>query len=794
MNGNEHDRPEAGRSSVDRVERQAPVLRATVSRRLLVIRKSFPSTGRRLRFRIERLWHSFSDSLERDLDAGHGGPWVVLAFALGIWIYFALPREPFIWATGLLALVMATVAWRRWQVGSSARLSIMCAAICAGLACADLRAGLVEAPQLTRAGGYDVTGRVVAVEGRQRGYRVALRPTSISRIDPDTLPQFVRVTARAPKQPPAVGTTVSFRARLAPPGGSVLPGGYAFDRAAYFARIGGSGFVLGAIHETSGPPPGWALWIKAGLAQTRAAISKRIRDSIEGDAGGIAAALIVGDRGGVSEDAQENLRVAGLAHVLAISGMHMALVSGTIFFALRAFLACFSTLALKYPIRHWAAAAALMAATAYLFLSGASIATQRAYIMAAIIFIAILVGRPALTMRSVAVAALAILALSPEALMQPGFQMSFTAVIALVAAYEAWSKREKRADPGEASGNPILRQMWFWISGLLMTSLIAGLATAPIAAAHFYRVSPLGLIANMAAMPLVSLVIMPAAVASVLTMPFGLAPIFLAAMAWGIEAMQLVARTVAGWTPAGGLVGTIPEAATLASLSGLLVMAFLKSRWRFLGLVPIAAGALAAPHAVRPDVIISEDGRSVAARQADGSLAILQGRGGRFSAEIWLRSDGDNAPVGERKGQSPDLRCDDQACVLRAVPPSVGGTASDAVLRIAVLKTPMALVEDCILADVIVAPFVVPEWCRRHAKVYDRARLQESGATALYLGRDTKSFRDDSGAEDINGDDATSRTNEQRFKPDTSSMRLRIETIETARSGRHRPWHGAPAD
>ncbi|WP_162901469.1 ComEC/Rec2 family competence protein [Breoghania sp. L-A4] len=400
---------------------------------------------------------------------------------------------------------------------------------------------------------------------------------------------------------PRVSKPVRFLARLSPPGGAVLPGGYAFDQAAYFASIGASGFVYGdlkpVVDAGDWPEPGWRLHLGGALTDIRFAISARIRDSLsdpatgtDSEAGGIAAALIVGDRGGVSEAAQESLRVAGLAHVLAISGMHMALVAGTIFFAVRAVLAASPALALGYPIRHWAAGAALVAATVYLALSGASIATQRAYIMAAIVFIAMLSGRRALTMRSVAVAALLILAASPEALLQPGFQMSFAAVIALVAAYEAWRKRGARETT--RAGHTLWHGLRFWIAGLLVTSLIAGLATAPIAAVHFYRTAPLGLLANMAAMPLVSLVIMPAAVASVLAMPFGLDPLPLSAMGAGIDAMLAIAETVARWTPSGGLVGAVPPVVGLACVAGLLLLALLKSRWRLIGLAPISLAAV----------------------------------------------------------------------------------------------------------------------------------------------------------------------------------------------------------
>lgn len=780
MNGIDDERTPA-----QTLEKMTPPGASRVYRRRFVIRP-----GLALRMRLERILASFRHCLERDLDAGHAAPWVVLAFAGGVWIYFSLPREPLIWATVPLAMIISGIAWTRWSRGYSARLGIVLAAIAAGLAGADLRAALVEAPRLSRSGGYDVTGQVMAFESRRQGYRLKVRPTSMSRVEADVLPRMIRVTARSPKVPPEPGSSVAFRARLSPPGGPVMPGGYAFDVAAYFSGIGANGFVLGTIQTTDTRPPGVRLWAKSTLAAVRAGISARIRSSLDGDAGGIAAALIVGNRGGVGEEVQEDLRVAGLAHVLAISGMHMALVSGTIFFALRAGLACFSGLALNYPIRQWAAAAALAAATVYLFLSGASVATQRAYMMAAIVFIAILAGRRAVTMRSVAVAALTILILSPEALLQPGFQMSFAAVIALVATYEAWSEHRRVASIRQDAGGS-LRLMRFWVGGLLMTSLIAGLATAPIAAAHFYRVAPLGLLANMAAMPLVSLVIMPMGVLSVLAMPFGLEPIPLAAMGWGIDSMLSVAASVSDMTPSGGLIGAISKGAALACICGLFLLAFLKSRWRLIGIGPIVAGVLAAPAVSPPDILISEDGRTVAARQADGRLAILQGRGGRFSAEVWLRSDGDAATVRDRKGGAPALHCDDLGCVLRlaVVEGDVGATPPS----IAVLRSPSALGEDCRRADIVVASF--PAVCAGGAEVFDVVRLGEFGAVALYLDNERTSFRTVNGTAAPPGQSSSGQSSSLTPVPQSSpKSRLQIVSIETARAGRHRPWHGVPAD
>lgn len=795
MNGEDPLRHDAAEPRIPAPERTPPRRRG---RRLIFSRPA-------ARMHLERLWASLRDGIEHDLDLGHGAPWLVLAFAIGIWAYFELPREPVVQATVPAACIAFMVVWRRRTAGHPARAAMIIAAMVCGLAAADLRAALVEAPRLKRAGMHDVAGRVVAVERRESDYRLTVEPVMISRIAESAMPLRLRVSARKPAVPPEVGTGVRFRARLAPPGGAVMPGGYAFDRAAYFQGLGASGFVLGGVAAAEIPARArWlarvALRLSAMLAGLRASLADRVRETLAGDAGGIAAALIVGERGGVSEEAQEALRTAGLAHVLAISGMHMALVAGTIFFFVRAGLALSPQWALKRPIRSWAALCALIAATGYLFLSGASVATQRAYIMAAIVFLAILTGRPALTMRSVALAALAILALTPEALLHPGFQMSFAAVIALVAAYEAWAGRRRREDgrePDSARGGP-LRAVRFWVTGLIMTSLIAGLATAPIAAAHFSRVAPLGLLANLAAMPLVALVIMPMAVLSVVAMPFGLDPLPLAVMGRGIDAMLAVAGTVADMTPSGGLIGAVDEAGVIACIAGLFLLAFLKTRWRLAGLLPIALGIIAMPLVGRPDVLISEDGRTVAARRADGRLAVAQGRGGRFSAENWLRADGDPAALSDRKAKEPELRCDDLGCVLRverqATPERVAGGRADRpgpVLTIAMVRDPLALAEDCRRADIVVAPFAVPQWCGETTMVFDRDRLETTGAVAITLakpeaGEDVLRLRAGKQAEPMAGTTAIGAA--------SGSAARGIEHIKTVRTGNYRPWHGAAAD
>ena len=278
------------------------------------------------------------------------------------------------------------------------------------------------------------------------------------------------------------------------------PGGYDFARDLYFQRIAATGFALGAVKRADAPePPPRNLRFMTAVADIRDAIDARIRAELPGDSGAIASALITGKRDAISGPVNDAMYVSSLAHVLSISGYHMAVVAGIVFFLARALLALSRNLANRYPIKKWAAALALAAATFYLILSGAEVATQRSYLMTAIVLTGVLIDRAALTLRTLAVAAFGVLLLAPEAVVHPSFQMSFAATLALVALYE-------RGQPWLAAGadTSLGARIALWggreIAGLLLVSLVAGLATTLYAAYHFHRLAPYGSLANLLAM------------------------------------------------------------------------------------------------------------------------------------------------------------------------------------------------------------------------------------------------------------------------------------------------------
>ena len=357
--------------------------------------------------------------------------------------------------------------------------------------------------------------------------------------------------------------------------------------------------------------------------------------------GEIAAALVVGVRAGIPEDVNEALRRAGIYHIISISGLHMALVAGTIMGLLRAGFALFPDFASRRPVKKYAAALAIGGLAGYLFISGAEVAAQRSFIMLAVMLTAVLFDRAALTLRNLAIAAIVVIALSPHEVVGPSFQMSFAATAALVGAYAAWS--DWRADhPGQPPANRSLagravHYMLLAAAGLAVTSIVAGGATAIYAAWHFQQMPSLGLFTNLTAMPIVSAVVMPFAVLGALAMPFGLDGPFFQVMGLGLSATIAIAKWFSERSPA-DIVGLVPPAA-VAVLTVALLIATICSTWLRITAIPVAlVGLIALINGPQPDLFVSEDGRLVGLDVGEGRIAVNRARPNEFTIDNWRRA------------------------------------------------------------------------------------------------------------------------------------------------------------
>ncbi|MDP7242626.1 MAG: ComEC/Rec2 family competence protein [Rhodospirillales bacterium] len=589
-----------------------------------------------------------------------------------------------------------------------------------GFAAAQWRTVAVQTPVLDhRLGPTNVAGRVVGVEVLPGASRVTLERLRIGQLSPARTPERLRVRLGG-KQPRIIpGDWIRVRAILSPPPPPAAPGAFDFQRQSYFRQLGAVGFSLGsATVEEHHRAEGFAAFGFA-LERLRQRISERVVAGIDGTPGAIAAALMTGSRGAISAEVMANIRDSGLAHLLAISGLHIGLVAGIVFFGLRGALALVPPLALRYPIKKWAAMAAIAGAFAYALVAGATVPTQRAFLMIGLVLLAVLFDRRGLSMRLVAWAAFAILLFRPESLLGASFQMSFAAVVALVAVYEVVRDRRRLDEAGPPSWP---RRALHYLGGVGLTTLIAGSATAPFAIYHFNRFAVFGLAANLVAVPVTALWIMPWAVAAFLLMPFGLESVALAPMGLGIEVVVRVAETVAAWPGAVTLVPAMPVWGLAALGLGGLWLCLWRCPWRAWGLAGVAAGLAGVAVTVPPDVLVDGGGRLMAVRSASGTFAVSTRRTGRFNRGVWLRRVGQDAeaPLWPRQGFSADGRlvCDHLGCILHAKKHVV-----------ALVSRPQSLAEDCWIADVVVSAVPVRGPC----PAADRFDLWRHGAHALWL-------------------------------------------------------------
>ncbi len=644
-------------------------------------------------------------------------PWLPVGFAVGVAFYFAAEREPAWWAAaaGAVAAVAIAVAARR-TFGFPLALAVV--AVAAGFAAATLRT-LVSADPILRQPAFDaaVTGFVELREERERSDRIVVRVHTLEGTRQSDTPGRVRVAVRKGTAPP-VGAFVSLKARLNPPLTPLRPGGYDFARDLYFHRIGAIGYALGTIKPET-PPHAPDAWLRyASMIDTiRDGIDRRIRAAAPGDAGSIASALITGKRDAITAPVNDAMFISGLGHVLSISGYHMALVAGVVFFVVRGGLALVPGLALRRPIKKWAALVALIAAAFYLLLSGAEVATQRSFIMTATVLVGVMADRPALTLRTLAVAALAVMLLSPEAVVHPSFQMSFAATLALVAVYE-------RGLPRIAAGrdSSLAARLALWgvrdLVALVIASFVAGLATTPYAAYHFHRLAPYGVIANLLAMPIVSAWVMPAGLLALLALPFGMDAWLWRLMASGIDWMTTVALWVARLPGAVGHIPAFGVAPVVTGTAGLLLLCLLRTPLRWSGAALVALAVLLAVATPRPDVLVSANGDAFAVRGADGRLAMMKTGNGGFSLREWLAADGD-ARLPADPALAAGFACDPAGCIARRRDGTV----------VSVALTAEALVEDCRRAALILSVRAAPANCA--ATVIGRRHWREGGALAL---------------------------------------------------------------
>ena len=646
--------------------------------------------------------------------------WLVAAFGGGIILFFTWLTDPPVWLgpLGIVAAGGVALAARRWR--GVRGLAFYAMAVAAGHTAADLRSHVIATPVLTRnLTAQEIHGRVVSAEFRPTTHRVVLDRLTVPGLLPNETPVRVRVTIPAKNGLPKVGDRITVRAVLRRPLRPTMPDGFDFQRALYFAQIGATGFTFGAWTVEQAVPDALADRLRARLQAIRRHVAARVRTAIPdtGDAT-TTAALIMGEQTAIPADLQDAYRKSGLAHLLSISGVHMSLLAAAVFFVIRRGLALIPALTLRVDTKKIAAWVALGATTLYVLISGLSVPAVRSFLMIGVVLVAILLDRTALSLRTIAWAALALMAIYPEAVIGASFQMSFMAVLSLIALAEYVRLRVRWRGP-EGEFQPFRAAAIIFL-GLVVTDIAASGSTALYAIYHFNRFPTYSMVSNFFAGPITGLWVMPWGLIAMLAMPFDLDQVPLKLMGEGVGVVNDIARTVANWPGAQVHVSPMSPLALAVGSFGLLVICLWRGRLRYAGFAFLALAFLQPWFAKGPDVLMDTDAKVVAISDAGGAMLLRPGRGEKFTREIWQDRYGASAEAWSADGAAvADLRCDRDGCIL-----SRDGR------KILLAFSAAALAEDCAQVDAAVSFIPGRAFCGR-TPLADLFDVRRQGAVAL---------------------------------------------------------------
>jgi competence protein ComEC len=653
-------------------------------------------------------------------------PWLAVFMASGIVLFFAQPAEPRAWigpAFVALALPLVVLGWGR-QVPRATTTCLLAVAI--GFASASLRTHAMPAMPALPHTAVVVSGTIVAVEPLPAGRRVILGHVTLG--GAAMMARGMRLRLRdTDRQPLAPGDRLSVRALLRAPFPPAYPGAWDQRRDEYFERLAGGGFALGAAHRLAAAR-------RSGLAERwqrfREDVAARILAVVPGPPGAVAATLLTGINTAIPPAVRTDFATAGLAHILAVAGLHIGIVMSTVFAAARFALVQWEWAAVRWPIKQVAGVIALAVGAFYMAITGMHLPIIRSFLMACLVTLGLLLGRRAISMRSLGFAATILMLTQPEAVDGVSFQMSFAAVMVLVAGYEVLHTLNIASFSHRAG-------LLGWLRRDLMlvgtTSLLAAAATAPFVAYHFGQVQIYSVLANMLAVPLATFWVLPLGLAGLLLMPFGLGFLALIPMGWGCALMVGIARMAAGLPAATMSVPPESLAGLCTASLGLIWLCLWRSQARLLGLAPLVFAVFVMPFFVRvPDILVSPDLRMIAIREP-GAVYLQQTGHDDFTLGEWRRFFAGRPVValpGVGKLDGGRVVCSPEGCVL----PGRGiGAGAGAVLVWRAYGPPA----NCLGFGVIVSPGYLDEMdgpgCGSVA-VVDRDRVRSGQAIAIRLG------------------------------------------------------------
>lgn len=664
--------------------------------------------------RLEQCAENWLDS-ERD----QIGLWLPVGLGIGIalWQSFGTAAWPAIMLLSAAIILFAMLSKPHSRVRRILQMAALLIAL--GFAVIALKSASIAQPVLGKIWIGEFYGRVEAVENISARDVFRLRLATEGQAG---LPPFVRVNLTPAQYRPEFqpGAVVRLRARLMPPAGPALPGGYDFARRAWFQQIGATGSALGDV-ALSQPAK-----VEVAFAAKRQQLTQHILKATPEGAGPVAAALVTGDQGHISEEDAQAMRDSGMAHLLSISGLHVTAVVGFIFLAVSRLLSLSAWLALRMSIPIVAAATAALGAIGYTLLAGAEVPTVRSCIAAILILAALAMGREALTLRLVAFGATIVLLAWPEAMAGPSFQLSFAAVATIVIVHELPIVRrlvERREEPG-------INRIGRALISLIITGMAIELVLAPIALFHFHKTGLYGAIANIVAIPLTTFWIMPLEAVALLCDLIGLGAPFWWLAGQGIFAILALAHMVSGLPGALSMMPAMPDCAFGAMIGGALLFGLLRTKMRYAGIGIFMAGLVAMITAPRPDILLTGDGKHLAVVDQNGDIAFLRARAGEFVSDMLFEKAGTTAKATAIENW-PGVRCTSDICILTI-------SRNRRQWRILATRTPyqipaMEMAAACSRVDIVISDRWLPQSCAPKWMKADRNMLQEIGGLAFYL-------------------------------------------------------------
>jgi competence protein ComEC len=678
----------------------------------------FAITGQRLTAHVHAIANTIEAVLEKERD--QLPLWTPVGVGLGIVIWQ-------IWGSGIaisMFLLFGAFFLCGLFIGRGRRLSgiVLFAAltIATGFAAIAIKSAVVAAPVLEKIRIEQFYGRINRVEDLSARDIIRLELQTDGHAD---LPAKVRINLSPEQYKPSFvpGAVILLRARLMPPAGPALPGGYDFARRAWFSGIGATGSALGEL-ELYKPSASKPL-----LSSMRTSLSEHIHSRMTPASGPIGAALITGGQGTIAEEDAQAMRNSGMAHLLSISGLHVTAVVGATFLLVSRLLALFGWLALRISVPLIAAGSAAAVAVAYTLLTGAEVPTVRSCVAALMILVALSMGRDALSLRLLAFGALFILLFWPEALAGPSFQLSFAAVTTIVVLHDLpWMQRI--TDTTESS---LIAKLARGFVSLLLTGFAIELVLAPIALFHFHKTGVYGALANMVAIPLTTFVIMPAEALALLFDIVGIGAPFWWVAGQGVEIILWIAHRVNGLPGSVSMLPSMPIWAYAAMVTGGLWFALFRTRMRYAGAIPFIIGAIAMISAPRPDILVTGDGKHLAITTPSGEFALLRDRAGDYVRSALAENAGIQSEAVAIENW-PGVECSPDICIISI-------KRGERIWRILATRTrymvpSMEMAAACKRVDIVISDRWLPYSCKPRWLKADRGKLAETGGLAFYLG------------------------------------------------------------